>query len=88
MSKIIEFFKSHHIQLALATGISIIVLAYFSKRVLPEPIPKLHQAFPPFIAVIAEGVISQYKESRLATTWYWVLAILLATGLVIALHMI
>ena len=88
MSKVAEFFKSHHIQLALAAGISIIALAIFSNRVLPEPIPFLHQALPPFIAVVAEGIITQYKNSRFATTWYWVLAILLATVTVIVLHMI
>jgi hypothetical protein len=87
MSKIAEFFKSHHIQLALAAGASIIVLAYVSKRVLPEPMPDLHLAFPPFIAVVAEAVITRYKNSWFARTWYWVLAILLATVLVIALRM-
>jgi hypothetical protein len=88
MSKVAEFFKSHHIQLALATGFSIIALAYFSKRVLPEPIPYLHLAFPPFLAVVAEAIIAEYRNSWFARTWYWVLAILLATVLVIALHMI
>jgi hypothetical protein len=37
MSKIKELIKSPHIQIALATGFSIIVMAYFSKRVLPKP---------------------------------------------------
>jgi hypothetical protein len=86
MSKVGDFFGSHHIQLALATGASIITLAFFSKRVLPEPIPTLHQALPPFVAVLAEGVISQRKDSRIARTWVWVLAILLSTVLVIGLH--
>jgi hypothetical protein len=88
MSKLTELLESHQIQLALATGISIIALAYFSKRVLSGPIPYLYQAVPAFIAVVAEGVIAEYKNSRFATTWYWVVTILLSTVLVIALHIL
>jgi len=48
MSKVKDFFKSPHIQIALATGFSIIVMAYFSKRILPRPIGYLPSAIPPF----------------------------------------
>jgi hypothetical protein len=88
MSKIKELLKSPHIQIALATGISIIVLAYFSKRVLPEPIDYLSLAIPPFIATVYEAVINKYKDSWITTTWYWVVAIFLATALVIGFHAI
>lgn len=90
MSKVKEFFGSHHIQLALATGASIITVAYFSKRVLPEPIPNLHQAITPFLAAIGEGVIAWCRKfSRCpwaARTWVWILAILLSTVVVIAIQ--
>ena len=86
--KVRDFFKSHHIQLALAAGLSIIALAFASKRVLAEPMDDLVRAFPPFIALIAEAVITKYKGAQIATTWYWVAAILLATVVVIALHII
>ena len=88
MSKIIELLKSPHIQIALATGISIIGLAYFSKRILPEPIGYLSLAIPPFIATVYEAVINKYKDSWFCTTWYWVVAIFLATALVIGFHAI
>lgn len=88
MSKIADFFKSHHIQLALAAGASIIALAHVSKRVLPEPMDNLAQAFPPFLAVVAEGVITKYRDSKIGTPWYWVVAILLATVVVIVAHLI
>ena len=88
MGRFRELLRSHHIQLALAAGASIIVLAYVSKRVLAEPMDNLAQAFPPFLAVIAEGVISKHSSSRLATTWYWVAAILLATAVIIAVYMV
>jgi hypothetical protein len=86
MQKLKELIKSPHIQIALATGISIIALAYFSKRILPEPIGYLPLAIPPFIATIYEAVVNKYKNKKITTTWYWVAAILLATALVIVLY--
>ncbi len=87
MSKFKEIFKSSHVHISLAAGISILVLAYVSKHVLPEPIGYLSLAIPPFLATIYESVLNRYKNSRICTTWYWVVAILVATALVIVLHM-
>ncbi|NQT25131.1 hypothetical protein HQ585_07245 [candidate division KSB1 bacterium] len=86
MSKFKEHLKSPHVQIALATGFSIIVLAYVSKRVLPEPIGYLSLAIPPFIATIYGAVISKHKDSKFCATWYWIVAILAVTGLVILFH--
>ena len=83
MSKLIDFFKSPHIQIALATGISIIVLAYFSKRVLPNPIGYLPTAFPPFLMVVYEAVKEKFKDRKIARVGYWIVAIFVATALVI-----
>ena len=83
MSKIKDFFKSPHIQMSLATGISIIVLAYFSKHVLSEPIGYLPLAIPPFVMTIWEALLSKNKYKRICKTWYWVVAIFIATALVI-----
>ena len=88
MSKFKEVIKSPHIQLALASGFSIIAMAYVSKRILAEPIGYLKLAIPPFLAVIYEVVANRYKDSRICTTWFWVAAILAATALVILLHII
>jgi len=88
MKKLKEFFKSPHIQIALATGVSIIVLAYFSKRILPEQIGYLPLAIPPFIAAIYEAVATKRKNKKITTTWYWVAAILLSTALIIFLYAI
>jgi hypothetical protein len=38
MTKLKELIKSPHIQIALATGVCIIVMAIESKRMLSEPI--------------------------------------------------
>ena len=88
MKKLKEFIKSPHIQIALAAGVSIIVLAYFSKRILPEPIGYLPSAIPPFIAVVYEGVLAKHKNKKLATTWYWIAAIFIATAIIIIFYMV
>ena len=86
MSKIKDFFKNPHIQISLATGISILTLAYFSKRVLPEPLSYLFLAAPPFIATIFESLLAKHKDKKIMQTWIWVVAILVASALVIILH--
>jgi len=87
MLRIKNFFKTPRIQVALAIGFSIIITAYFSKKVLPEELSYLEKAFPPFIGVIYELFLEKYKESKIFTTWYWIVAILLSTALIIMFHM-
>ena len=67
MSKIKELFKSPHVQITMAAGFSIILMAYVSKRILPEPMDYLALALPPFIAVIFEGLLDRYKDSKICT---------------------
>jgi hypothetical protein len=88
MSKLKDFFKSGHIHVALATGASIILLAFFSKRVLSEPIGNLSRSGPPFLMVIYESLtsIKKYKSKKWMKSIYWVLAILIATATVILVH--
>ena len=86
MIKFMKFIKSPHIQIALVTGFSIIVMAYFSKRILPEPIGYIPLAIPPFIATLFEALLGKYPESKLLKAVYWVAAILIATFLVIVLN--
>lgn len=88
MKKLKELIKSPHIQIALATGVCIIVLAYLSKRILSEPIGYLPLAIPPFIASIYEAVAAKHKNKKLATTWYWVTTIFFSTALIIFLYTI
>ena len=86
MNKLKEFFKSPHIQIALATGVSIVVMAYFSKRVLSNPISYFQMAIPPFIALVYENVLNKHKKKKVTTAWYWVIAIFAVTALIIILH--
>ena len=87
MSSFRETISSPHILLSIATGCSIIIIAVFSKRILPEPIGYLPTAVPPFIMTIFETVYSKYKGRRVCTTWYWMFAIFLTTMIVILCHM-
>jgi hypothetical protein len=88
MSKIMEYLKSGHIHVSLATGSSIIILAYVSKRVLPEPMSYLALAGPPFLMVIYEALEGKEKYAHLTKSIYWVIAILVATAVDILAHML
>ena len=79
--------RSGHIHVSLALGISIIGLAYVSKRLLEEPIKALYLGIPSFIMLAYETLIGMKKYPRLTKAIYWVIAILLATGLIIMAHM-
>jgi len=81
-----SFFEHHIIQMALAVGCSILVMAWFSKHVLPRPIGHLPGAFPPFLAALYEVARHRYPERPIARTGYWIAAILLATALVVVAH--
>jgi len=86
MNNVKKFKVNPKIQIALATGISIIALAYFSKRVLPEPLSYLELAIPPFLAMIYETATINNKAAWYGRPFVGVLAILLATVLVIGLN--
>ena len=87
MNNLKQLLKSPHIQIALAIGFNIIILAYFSKRILPEPIGDIFLAIPPFIGTIFELLLGKYKGSRFCKTGYWVAAIFLSTVVVILLNL-
>ncbi|MCB0292553.1 MAG: hypothetical protein KDH97_20025 [Calditrichaeota bacterium] len=86
MSKLKQLLHSPRIHVALATGLSIVVLAYVSKRILPEPIRVAYLAIPPLLMTFHEYVLNRYPETRMAKTAYWVMAIFAATVVVILVH--
>jgi hypothetical protein len=83
MSKIKKYLKSSHIQIAIAAGSSILLIAVFSKWVLAEPIDPFLLAVPPLIEAAYEYFMKKDKESKICTTWYWIAAILGSTAMVI-----
>ena len=88
MSTFKELIKSGHIHVALALGISIIVLAYVSKRVLPVPIRPLYLSVTSLIMAAYEAAANLKKYERFAKSIYWVIAILLATVVIILIHVV
>ncbi|MDH5643218.1 MAG: hypothetical protein OEY63_03375 [Gemmatimonadota bacterium] len=87
MSKLMKMRKSAHVHIALATGTSIIVLAYVSKYLLPEPISYLQMAIPPSLMAIWEGLVNKNKHAKYSRTTYWVIAIVAATVVVIWMNL-
>ncbi|MCP4583910.1 MAG: hypothetical protein GY839_20045 [candidate division Zixibacteria bacterium] len=64
MSKLKELIRSGHIHVALALGISIIVLALFSKRVLAEPLSYLELSICGLLMLGYETVVQSKKTPR------------------------
>jgi len=85
--KLIEIIESPHIHIALATGASIIIMAYFSKRILSRSIDYLPNAIPPFFIVIYEVVANKYNDHKICTTWYWIAAIFASTAIIIFIYL-
>ena len=58
MQTIKDFFAHPIIQTALVTGASIIVLAWFSKRILAEPLREWELALPAFLFTLWQGLVA------------------------------
>jgi len=82
-----EFIRARHIQIPLVTGASMIVLAYVSKRVLPEPMKNIYITIPGLFLVGAEAVLGLKKNAWYTNINYWIFAAVLATSLIIILHL-
>ncbi|MBN1780389.1 hypothetical protein JW948_04630 [bacterium] len=81
-----ESVKSPIVHVAFVSGLSIILLAWFSKRVLSEPIGYLQLAIPPFIGTVFSSLYDKHKNSRWFKPWYWISAVIVATVLVIVIR--
>lgn len=88
VSTLTNMLRSGHIHIALATGTSIIVMAYVSSRILPEPMPYLYLAAPPFLMTIYESLASKKKYERYTKSLYWVLGIFATTLIVIGASLV
>lgn len=86
MSKIKALVRSPHIQIAVATGICIIVIAYFGKKIFTEPVGNLTNAIPGFIMLLYELLYSKYKKKKIFRVKYWVTGIIIITMLIIILN--
>jgi len=86
MKTVKEFFAHRIIQIALVLGASTVILAYFSKRVLAEPLRNWELGLPAFLAIFFQGFTKKQTSSRFSRPWFGILVIVLATILIIALN--
>lgn len=86
LDKIKEDLHEPHIPLAIVTGVCIIIMAYFSKKILSKPIDYLPLAIPPFLMTIYEAVYKKYKGHWICKPWLWMLAIIISTAIVIYIY--
>lgn len=88
MSALKKLYRSPLIHVALAAGISIIVLAYFSKRILQQPLSDLEIALPSILMTLHFSLYSKYREKLESKTHFWVIGILLISCIIILRHLI
>ena len=87
LTKLKKELKEPHIFLALATGASIIIMAYFSKKILSKPIDYLLLSIPPFFMVIYEVVYKKYKDHWISKPLIWVVVIFVSTAIIVLAYM-
>lgn len=83
MTNIKELMKSSHIQIALASGISMLTIACFTRWILKKPIDPFLLAIPALIEAAYEYVLKKHKDSKICRTWIWIVAILASTILIL-----
>jgi hypothetical protein len=88
MSKFKKLIKSGHIHVALALGMSIILLLYVSKRVLAEPMEPIYFSITSLIMLGYETAVGSRKIKHTQNSIYWILAIVVATAVIILLHIL
>lgn len=74
------------ILVALATGISIVAMAFVSKRVLAEPIRPMYFAVPPLLMSAYEYLAHRQKGRFLSSSAFWAVTILVVTALLLLLN--
>ena len=85
MSRVTDYFKRPQFQIELATGISIIALAWFFTKVVGIEVPVEYSAIPALLLCVYEYAYS--KKWRWSTrTWIPVSAVLISTALIILFH--
>lgn len=75
-----------HIYLACVTGFTILLMAFMSGKILPEPLSYLELATPPLIAGIGELFWAHETIGPKVKTWYLNTAVLASTALILAIN--
>ena len=87
MKAVREFFSHPLIQTALVLGVCTIALAYFSKRVLPEPLSNLELGLPALLGMLFQGLTSFGNKKKFYRPWVGMLIIAVTTTLIIMINM-
>jgi hypothetical protein len=87
MNKILEFIRNDHIKAATASGICIIALALYFKKVAHIDVPYLENAAPGFIFTIYESVKAKSDDDFWEHALPWSLLMFLATGFIMLRHL-
>jgi hypothetical protein len=74
------------ILVALATGASIVAMAFVSKRVLAVPIRPVFFAIPPLLMSAYEYLAHRKKGRYTSSSTVWAVTILVVTALILVLH--
>jgi len=91
MSKIMEFLKNDHIQVALMTGASIIIMSIVLKKIMHLEVSSLESGIPALIFfgfIIMAGKLGKMSKSFWSRPLFWNLMILAATAVIIILRII
>lgn len=78
-----ETLRSPLIQIAIATGVSILAIATSSAWVEMKPYDPLLLTIPALIEIVHGVLYAKAKEARYTRTWYWVCGILASTAFLI-----
>jgi hypothetical protein len=79
-----DFFAHPIIQTALVTGVSTVVLAWFSKRVAPEPLRSWELALPVFLFTLWQGFAARKNAAPwFRRPWLGMVVIVVATAIVL-----
>lgn len=85
MSKVIDFLRRPQFQIELATGVSILALAWFFTKVVGIKVPVEYSAIPALLLCVYEYAYSR-KWQWSTRTWIPVSAVLVSTALIILFH--
>ena len=81
-----EHLRSPHIQIAIATGISILAFAISSIWLPLRRFDPLVLTIPPLMEIVHGALYVKRRDAWYMRTWYWVGGILVSTALLILLR--
>ena len=89
MGKLKKFLFDDQIQIALGTGLSIIILALFYKKVMHIDVPYLENALPGFVFLTWEGLNGKKKLTKWpwSRPWMWNVLAFAVVALIIAIRL-